>query len=91
MIERIFTNWKSTLIGLGILTFGMALLWTGRADVLESLPFLTGLYGLFYKKQRENIKTTETKRDEEIDNIRSSSREELDSRLSDLRERQRKN
>jgi hypothetical protein len=91
MIERILTNWKSTVIGLGILVFGMALLWTGKADVLESLPFLTGLYGLFYRKQREEIQTTETKRDEEINDIRSANREELDSRLSKFRKRQRKN
>lgn len=88
MIERIFKNWKSTLIGVGVLIFGCVLLYQQKTTLVESLPFLTGLYGLFYKEKKK-VEEIKENRDEEIRDIDNDSKSELDSKLSEFRKRQR--
>ena len=82
MIERIFTNWKTTLVGVGILVFGLVMLYLQKITTVESLPFIGGLYGIYYKRKKKDL-------DDEVDRIESADKSELDNELSKFRKRQR--
>lgn len=50
MINRIFQNWKTTLVGLGLIIAGVVLVWFEKATLSEvSVFFATGLLALFVK------------------------------------------
>jgi hypothetical protein len=50
MIDRIFNNWKTTLIGLAIIVGSIALVYLQRAALSEALAFITGGVALFFTK-----------------------------------------
>lgn len=53
MIDRIFKNWKSTLIGLLIIAGSLAAVYTDKATLTEAGAFITmGLAFFFLKDQK---------------------------------------
>ena len=50
MIDRIFKNWKTTLLGVGLIIAGVLLVWFEKATLTEMGAFFAvGLYALFVK------------------------------------------
>ena len=97
MIERIFSNWKTTIIGLLILGVALYTIISGIATWLEASPGLAGLYAIFYKKDKKEeeiikeVEKLQAQQENEINDIRNSSNDELNSKLANWRKRQRKN
>ncbi len=58
MIDRIFKNWKTTLVGLGIILAGLALVWFQKATLTEFTAFLVGGVGVMF--MRDGRKNTES-------------------------------
>lgn len=52
MIDRIFKSWKTSLIGLGVLVFGFAMVWTEKATILEASPFISGIFAILWKEKK---------------------------------------
>lgn len=50
MIDRVFKNWKTTTIGIGIIVASLVLVYLNRAELTEALAFITGGVGLFFAK-----------------------------------------
>ena len=56
MIDRIFKNKKTTLLGLGLIIVGVALVWFEKATLTEvSMFFATGLLSLFAKDPKPKV------------------------------------
>jgi len=53
MIDRIFKNWKSTALGLGVMTVGFILVWFEKATLTEVSLFITGGFALLFMKDPE--------------------------------------
>ena len=55
MIERIFQNTKTTLLGLGLIIVGVVLVWFEKATLTEvSLFSGSGLVAIFAKDPKSN-------------------------------------
>ena len=50
MIERIFKNWKTSLVGGLIIIVGLVLVFMDKVTLNESMLFLVGILGLLYKE-----------------------------------------
>lgn len=50
MKERIFNNWKTSMLGVIFLVFGGALVWTGRIPWEGFVGFIPFCLGLIYVK-----------------------------------------
>jgi hypothetical protein len=50
MIDRIFRNWKTTVVGLGLILFGGVLVWFEKASLPEFSAFLMGGFALMMTK-----------------------------------------
>jgi hypothetical protein len=50
LIERIFGNPKTTLLGLIIIGLCFVLVWAGRASLTEVSTFMVGAFALFFFK-----------------------------------------
>jgi hypothetical protein len=50
MIDRIFRNWKTTVVGLGLIIFGGGLVWFEKASLPEFSAFLMGGFALMMTK-----------------------------------------
>ncbi len=50
MSERIFKNWKTTLLGLIIIGASLAAVFTGKASLTEAGAFITLGIGFFFLK-----------------------------------------
>ncbi len=50
MIDRIFKNWKTSAIGIGVILFCLALIWTGRVSLTEGLAGMSTALIFFYIK-----------------------------------------
>jgi len=50
MIDRIFKNWKSTALGLGVMTVGFILVWFEKATLTEFTAFIGGGLLLLFSK-----------------------------------------
>lgn len=53
MINRIFKNWKSTLLGLGVLGLTFLFVWFEKATLTEVSLFITGGFALLFMKDPE--------------------------------------
>ena len=59
LIERIFGNPKTTLLGLIIIGLCFVLVWAGRASLTEVSTFMVGAFALFFFKDgKEDGKAT---------------------------------
>jgi hypothetical membrane protein len=56
MKDRIFKNWKTSLLGLLIILFSSACVWAGKVDQTYFLILLTG--GLFLLGVKDPFKKT---------------------------------
>ena len=52
MIDRIFKNWKSTLLGLGVMGVGFLLVWFEKATLTEFTGFIGGGLLLLFSKDK---------------------------------------
>jgi len=68
MKERIFTHWKTTIIGLILLAVGIFLLVTGKATLTEFCVLLPVVLGLMYIKDPSKIKDDEAPPEKKPDN-----------------------
>lgn len=50
MKSRVFKNWKTSLMGLLLLVFGMLLVWFNKIEFAEFLGFIPFCLGLIYVK-----------------------------------------
>ena len=50
MIERIFRNWKTTVIGLTILVVSLVFVWFERATLTEVSIFMMGGFAFLFSK-----------------------------------------
>jgi len=50
MLERIFRNWKTTVIGLTILVVSLVFVWFERATLTEVSIFLMGGFAFLFSK-----------------------------------------
>jgi len=48
--ERIFSNWKTTTLGLGVLIIGLALVYLEKASLAELTAFISGALVLLISK-----------------------------------------
>jgi Na+/alanine symporter len=53
LIERIFGNPKTTILGLLIIALCFVLVWGGRATLTEVSTFMVGAFALFFFKDGE--------------------------------------
>jgi len=53
MIERITKSWKSSVLGVLVLLSGFFLVFMEKITLTEFLPFLIGVYGIFYKENKK--------------------------------------
>ncbi len=59
LIERIFKNPKTTILGLLIIALCFVLVWGGRATLTEVSTFMVGAFALmFFKDGKEDGKAT---------------------------------
>ncbi len=59
LIERIFKNPKTTILGLLIIALCFVLVWGGRATLTEVSTFMVGAFALmFFKDGKEDGKDT---------------------------------
>ena len=56
MIERIFKNWKTSVIGFIGIFASLIFIGTHRATMVEGMSFLTGFLLLFFVKDPKMIK-----------------------------------
>jgi hypothetical protein len=54
MIDRIFKNWKSTALGLGVMAVGFILVWFEKATLTEFTAFIGGGLLLLFSKDGKN-------------------------------------
>jgi hypothetical protein len=47
--ERIFSNWKTTILGVGVLICGFALVYMEKASLAELTAFISGCIGTINK------------------------------------------
>jgi hypothetical protein len=52
MIDRIFKNWKSTALGLGVMAVGFILVWFEKATLTEFTAFIGGGLVLLFTKDK---------------------------------------
>lgn len=52
MIDRLFKNWKTTIIGLAIMAVCFTLIWFGKATLTEMSVFLTGGFAMLFLKDK---------------------------------------
>jgi len=52
MYDRIFKNWKTTMLGILIILAGLTLVLLDKATLTEALPFLVGVIGVIYKPKK---------------------------------------
>jgi hypothetical protein len=64
MLERIFRNWKTTVIGLTILVVSLVFVWFERATLTEVSVFLMGGFAFLFSNDPKptNGKADRTKR-----------------------------
>jgi hypothetical protein len=64
MLDRIFANWKTTVIGLVILVVSLVFVWFERATLTEVSIFLMGGFAFLFTKDSKptNGKANNTKR-----------------------------
>ena len=61
MIDRIFRNPKTTLIGLILMALGMVLVWFEKATLAEYSAFLMGGFALMMSRDGDTPTTTPKK------------------------------
>ena len=54
LIERIFGNPKTTILGLIIIGLCFVLVWAGRASLTEVSTFMVGAFALFFFKDAKD-------------------------------------
>jgi Na+/alanine symporter len=54
LIERIFKNPKTTILGLLIIALCFVLVWGGRATLTEVSTFMVGAFALFFFKDAKD-------------------------------------
>ena len=59
MIDRIFKNWKTTLIGLGLIIAGLIFVWYEKASLTELTAFIGSGVVLMLVKDPKNEKDTD--------------------------------
>jgi hypothetical protein len=65
MLERIFSSWKTTVIGLVILVVSLVFVWFERATLTEVSIFLMGGFAFLFTKDStpKNVKANSAKRE----------------------------
>ena len=58
LIERIFKNPKTTLLGLLIIALCFVLVWAGRASLTEVSTFMVGAFALMFFKDPKDGEAT---------------------------------
>ena len=58
LIERIFKNPKTTLLGLLIIALCFVLVWAGRASLTEVSTFMVGAFALLFLKDPKDGEAT---------------------------------
>lgn len=51
IFDRVFKSWRTSLLGLGFLFFGGALVWAEKASLAEFAAFITAAFVLFFVKE----------------------------------------
>ena len=59
MIDRIFKNWKTTLLGLGLIIAGLVFVWYEKASLTELTAFIGSGVVLMLIKDPKNEKDTD--------------------------------
>lgn len=59
MINRIFKNWKTTLLGLGLIIAGFVFVWYEKASLTELTAFIGSGVVLMLVKDPKNEKDTD--------------------------------
>jgi hypothetical protein len=59
MIDRIFKNWKTTLLGLGLIIAGLVFVWYEKASLTELTAFIGSGVVLMLVKDPKNEKDTD--------------------------------
>ena len=54
MYDRLFKNWKTTLLGILIILAGLTLVFFEKATLTEATPFLIGVYAVIYKRKTKD-------------------------------------
>ena len=98
MVERIFKNWKTTLVGLLILGVALYTVVSKIATWGQAAPGLLGLFAVFFKSNKDEqniireIRDLDNEKNKRITDIGNDSNDELDGKLSNWRKgRQPKN
>lgn len=50
MIDRIFRNWKTTVLGLLLVAITLIFVWFGKATLTEASVFITGGVAMLFMK-----------------------------------------
>jgi hypothetical protein len=58
MIDRIFKNWKTSLLGLGLIIAGLVFVWFEKASLTELTAFIGSGVVLMLVKDPKNEKDT---------------------------------
>ncbi|BDD13139.1 hypothetical protein FUAX_55710 (plasmid) [Fulvitalea axinellae] len=56
LVTRVFKNWKTSLLGLVILTGALGAVYTGKASLTEAGLFIAGGIGLFFTRDGKGVK-----------------------------------
>lgn len=50
MYHRLFENWKTSCLGIGLMLISLALVWLGKASMSDCGTFIGGAMVLFFSK-----------------------------------------